>query len=332
MLTEEQQQKADELRDTRGWGDRRIASYIEATYWQVRKDRETRWPNGFTYTAKRQDGTVIHRIGALEDLDLIIPPDTGMKTLIYDIETAPTQAYVWSNWKTNVTGTIQDWYMLCFVYKWEGDDSIGFVSLPMDPSWEPQSNNDTYVVERLIALFDAADVTVAHNGDRFDRRKANARCILNNIDQPSPYTTVDTKKIAAREFAFNSNSLNNLAGYFDMGKKVQHTGFQLWLDCMAGDADGWELMHEYNVQDVLLLEELYLKLRPWSGLPGKPMAPNMNHFKENGSKSCPKCGSVNVIERGTHRTAASEFPTVKCLECRGYSRLRSRRKGFRAVQ
>jgi len=255
-----------------------------------------------------------------------------MKTLIYDIETAPTLAWVWSNWQTNVIATDQDWYMLCFVYKWEGDDSIGFSSIKHSPDFEPNKQDDKWVVERLAALFDAADVIVGHNGDRFDRRKTNARIILNGIDQPSPYMTVDTKKIAAREFAFNSNSLNNLASYFEMGKKTPHTGFQMWLDCMAGDDEAWELMEEYNVQDVLLLEELYLKLRPWSGLPGKPSAPNQNHWKDDDHFGCPKCGSDNIIERGTHRTGAAEYPTVKCLHCRGYSKMRQKIKGTRAVQ
>jgi hypothetical protein len=326
VLSQEQQDKSDDLRDRKGWGDRRIASLLKVSYGHVRGDRQKRWPAGFEYSED------VRKLQALEDLDLIEPPKSGMKTLIYDIETAPTKAWVWSNWQTNVIATDQDWYMLSFCYKWEGDDSVGFVSIFDNPGFVPNEPNDLWVAERLASLFDAADVLVAHNGNKFDRKKANARFILNDIDQPSPYMLVDTMMIARREFAFNSNSLNNLASYFKMGKKTPHTGFQMWLDCMDGDPEAWELMERYNVQDVLLLEELYLKLRPWSGLPGKPLAPNKNHWKPNGNFGCPKCGSDNVIERGTHRTAASEFPTVKCLHCRGYSRLRDKRKGIRKVQ
>lgn len=325
MLTSEQQTDSDELRDRHGWGDRKVATYLKLPYGQVRRDREARWPQGFTHSASER------KLQSLEALGLIAPPD-GMKTLIYDIETAPTKAWVWSNWQTNVIATDQDWYMLSFVYKWEGDDSIGFSGLMDNPDFKPNEPNDLWVAERLAALFDAADVLVAHNGNKFDRRKANARFILNGIDQPSPYQMVDTLLIARREFAFNSNSLNNLSSYFDLGKKTPNTGFAMWEGCMDGDPAAWEMMEEYNIQDVLLLEELYLKLRPWSGLPGKPAAPNRNHWKADGHMGCPKCGSDNIITRGTHRTGAAEYPTVKCLDCRGYSKLRQKTKGTRAVQ
>ena len=196
-MTPEQQLKADALRAQEGWGDRRIAKHLGLSYGKVRLDRERRNVKIEYEPAKLYP--------PLADLGLQEPPEEGPAVLIYDIETAPDLSWTWRNWQTNVIATVSDWYMLCFVYRWEGSDEIGFVSLPDDPEWEPGTGNDRYVAERLGALFDEADITVAHNGDRFDTRKANARLLLHDLPQPSPYQTVDTKKLASASFAFSSN-------------------------------------------------------------------------------------------------------------------------------
>jgi hypothetical protein len=52
-----------------------------------------------------------------------------------------------------------------------------------------------------------------------------------------------------------------------VGAKVKHSGFQLWIDCMAGNDKAWREMKKYQIQDVELLDNLYNVLLPW--LPGK---------------------------------------------------------------
>lgn len=258
---------------------------------------------------------------ALKSLGLRAAPKDGPAILIYDIETAPALAWVWSAYETNIIDVERDWYLLSFGYKWLGDSRVDFVGLNDSPGFTPFVEEDRYVAERLAALFDRADVVVAHNGDKFDRRKLNARLLVNRIDPPSPYQTVDTKKVSSREFAHLKNTLNDLGRLLDIGRKMEHQGFSLWLACMAGEAAGWKTMEKYNRQDVLLLEELYLTLLPWMGLPGKPAHPNVGHWKR-GETVCPKCGSDDLIKRGFHRSSVSEWQTLQCQNCRGYSRTR----------
>lgn len=259
--------------------------------------------------------------------DLLPPPTDGPAILVYDIETAPALAWVWSAYDTNIIDVEREWYMLCFAYKWLGQEDIGFVSLKQAKKFVPDKPNDMYVARRLAVLFDQADWTVAHNGDAFDRKKANARFLANGLDPPSPYQTVDTLKLARREFAHIKNNLNYLGHLHDIGGKVAHQGFGLWRGCMKGDSDSWDTMEQYNRQDVAVLEELYYKLLPWSGAPGKMATPNVAHFrpKVTGEVHCPKCGSNRMHRRGTHRTKVSEFQTFQCQACRGYSRSRTRK-------
>ena len=259
--------------------------------------------------------------------DLIPPPaaDTP-RILLYDIETAPALVWVWNQWKTNVISTEHDWYMLGFAYRWLGQDATGFVSIFQDPSFTADTTDDRLVADRLATLFDRADVTVAHNGDKFDRRKANARFLYWGIDPPSPYQTVDTKKEAQRYFANYSNSLNELGRLLGIGQKREHSGFNLWRRCMAGDPEAWADMEGYTVQDLDLLEGLYLRLLPWIGHPGQGQGVNVGLWTP-GEEVCPKCGCRKLIRRGTHRTRFSEFQTFQCAECRGYSRARKRERG-----
>ena len=258
---------------------------------------------------------------------LLAPPaaDTP-RILLYDIETAPALVWVWNQWNTNVISTEHDWYMLCFAYRWLGQNTTGFVSIYQDPTFTPDTCDDRMVAKQLALLFDQADATVAHNGDKFDRRKANARFLYWGIDPPSPYQTVDTKKESARYFANYSNALSELGRLLGIGEKQEHTGFSLWRRCMAGDPEAWRLMEEYNRQDVELLEGLYLRLLPWTGSPGLGPAVNLGLWHA-GEEMCPKCGGRRLIRRGTHRTRFSEFQTWQCHDCRGYSRSRRREPG-----
>lgn len=282
-----------------------------------------RFPEIPWYTVNPNRETPVDVDTEFERLGLIPPPDAGPAILFYDIETAPALAWIWAQWNTNAIAIESDWYMLSFAYKWLNQKEMGFVSIAQDPAFFPDTVNDKYVAERLAALFDRCDVSVAHNGDRFDRRKANQRFLKWDIDPPSPYQTIDTKKVAAREFAHMSNKLAELGRIHEIGDKEHHTGFELWRECMRGNMTFWKTMEKYNRKDVDLLEQVYLKLLPWIGLPGKPTGVNFG-FWDKGRMVCPNCGHDKLTQKGTHRTLVSEFPTYQCARCRTFSRFRKR--------
>lgn len=298
----EQQQAAKALRSL-DFGDRRIAAALGLSYHEVRRDRE-----------KCQSPSE-HRLAAA--------PSKGPKVLLYDIENTPSLCWVWNQFQTNVIATERDWHLLCFAYKWLGQKDIHFVSMFQDPNFEPDTTDDKYVAEKLAALFDEADVLVAHHGDVFDVRKANARFLFHGIDPPSPYRTIDTKKEAKRYTLNYSNSLNELGRLLKIGEKVEHRGFDLWRECMLGVPEAWQEMEQYNRGDVELLEKLYKKLVPWIGSPGHTSGLNYGLWS-SGKLVCSKCGSGDVIKRGFHRTKVNTYRTIQCKVCGGYSQLRLR--------
>ena len=180
--------------------------------------------------------------------------------------------------------------------------------------YKPGSENDKALVKQLWKLFDEADILIAHNGDNFDIKKANARFAYYKLPPPSPYKTIDTLKVARKYFQFTSNKLDDLGNHLGYGRKLAHTGFHLWKGCMNGDLQAWKHMVRYNRRDVELLEKIYLHLRPWIS-----NHPNVSILSDT-YNGCPACGSKNVMKMGTDITQTGRVQQYQCRDCKKWSR------------
>jgi hypothetical protein len=204
---------------------------------------------------------------------------------VYDIENSPSLGWVWQKFDTNVVELHQDWFLLCFAYKWLGESKTHYVSLPQfADAYKKDPKNDYHVVAALHALFDEADIVIAHNGNRFDQTKARARMLLHGFAPHTPFREIDTLKIARRHFNFTSNSLDDLCRQLGIGRKEYDGGIHTWLDCVNGDMKAWRRMEKYNRRDVKMLEELYNRLIPWI-----ENAPNLALMSDK-PDACPRCG------------------------------------------
>lgn len=232
------------------------------------------------------------------------------KILLVDLETSPLVSFNWGIYEQNAIKVVKEWHILCFAYKWLDGGATKVVSLPDFPMYKKNKDNDKEVVKKLHELFDEADIILAQNGDSFDIKKSNARFIYHGFSPPSQYKTIDTLKIARRNFKFTSNKLGDLGEYLGVGKKVSTGGFELWDKCMKGDLKAWSLMKRYCKQDVDLLEKVYLKLRPWS-----KTHPNLALFNTAEKESCPNCQSDNVQKRGYTPTNAIWYRRFQCQQC-----------------
>lgn len=229
-----------------------------------------------------------------------------MKVLTLDIETAPNLAYVWALFKQTVAinQLAEVSTVICWAAKWHDKKGVEFRS-------DHHDGHDA-MIARAHELLDEADVVVGWNSKAFDVKHLQREFLLADLPPAAPHHDVDLLTIARNRFKFASNKLNHVAKQLGVGAKVQHTGFELWRDCMSGDAKAWALMKRYNIQDVRLTEQLYDRLLPWiarhphQGLYGGPKA------------GCPRCGSLHAIIRGHRTTAVGRYPRYQCQVCRGY--------------
>jgi len=229
---------------------------------------------------------------------------------ILDIETKPIKAYCWGLWKQNIglNQIIDDWGILTFSFKWLGSPEVYWDSLLA-------SGSEKQLLENLWEFLDEADIIVAHNGDRFDINKINAKLLEYGIKPYSPIKSIDTLKVAKSRFAMTSNKLAYISKYLGFEGKMETGGMQLWIDCMNGCKKAYKKMVDYNIQDVIELEKVYEKLLPWIS-----NHPNLALYNGEDLPSCPKCGGKHIHFRGYTYTGVSKFRRFQCQDCGGWGR------------
>lgn len=230
------------------------------------------------------------------------------RILAIDIETAPILAYTFSTFKTNIghNQIVKPGRILCFTAQWDGDRTVQFYSEHQDGQQE--------MLQKLWDLLDEADIILHYNGSSFDNPWIRGELMLAGFNPPSPYQQIDLFQVMKSNTRLPSKKLDYVAKRFLDEQKVSHTGFQLWIDCMAGDEKGWRLMKKYAIKDTKLLLPLYKRIRPWIN-----NHPNVALIdgKELG---CPKCGSKKYQSRGYRHTNASTFRQFQCNDCGGWFR------------
>lgn len=226
-----------------------------------------------------------------------------MNITYFDIENSPILGHSWGMYEQNLLSVVKDNELLSFAYK-VNDGPIKVVSRRL--------YTEKQLAKLLWQLFDEADILVAHNGDQFDIKMANQYFIKFGLTPPSPYKSIDTKKIAKRYFRFAQNKLDYLGQFLFKEKKIS-TNMDLWFRCMAGNEKALLEMEKYNKQDVVLLYKVYQALKGWH-----TGHPNSNLYNGTAHK-CPICGG-NTQRRGMAYTRVSQYQRYQCIgECKGWS-------------
>jgi rubredoxin len=240
------------------------------------------------------------------------------KILLFDIETHPILAYTFQKWKTNINDDfiVQDWGILCWSAKWLFKDEILNDKLTKK---ELINRDDERVSESLWKLIDEADVIIAHNLVKFDLKKANTKFVQYNLGRPSPCQIIDTLQHVRRRFAITSNRLDYIAkNFFQIEGKMQ-TEKGLWRRCMDNEFGALVYMQDYCDKDVLVLEEVYLKIRGWIH-----PHPNIALLSMDINDGCPACGSEEKeFTKTNYNTYVNSYTAYRCKGCNHIYRSRA---------
>lgn len=226
------------------------------------------------------------------------------KILLLDIEWKPTKAYVWQPWQENITPEkiIEHGGLLCVGLKWLGSKEVVVFS-----EWE---HGHREMVELTHAMLSEAEMAVTYNGDKYDLKKLEGEFLLAGLPPPPTPTSVDVLK-AVKKFGFFMNRLGFVAPFLGLGGKLEHEGMALWTKVDKGDEKARKKMVKYCAQDVLLLEKLYKKIRPYI----------RNHPRTNKTTGhkCGACGSEKLQSRGYRYTKAFRIQRIQCQNCGSWS-------------
>lgn len=244
--------------------------------------------------------------------------DVPAKVLILDIETAPILAFVWGMWEQNVSmqQMRSDWFCLTWSAKWLFEDKIYSARLTSN---EAKTQNDKRIISSIWQMLNDADIVITHNGDKFDLRKLNTRFLIHGMNPPLPYISIDTLKHNRKQFAHSSNKLDYINRSLGITRKMENDGFPLWEKCYMGDALALKKMEDYNVQDVKILEDLYLRIRQWI----RPH-PNLGlHITDEKTVICHVCTGKNLKrEKKNYFTQTARYELCRCNDCGAISRER----------
>lgn len=227
-----------------------------------------------------------------------------MKILLLDIETSPILAHVWALWDQNVglNQIVNSGEVLCWAAKWLGEPEIYFA---------PKTIGTKQMLKRIHKLLDQADAVVTYNSNRFDLPILNGEFLKIGLHPPAPAKSIDLLSIVKNKFRFPSNKLAYVAPALGVGEKRGNSGFELWVQCMAGNKDAWEEMKQYNIHDTVILEGLFNKLRPWiRGLV----------IPDSAGLVCRSCNSPHLIRRGFSYTGVGKYQRYQCQDCGAWMR------------
>jgi len=230
-----------------------------------------------------------------------------IKRLFFDIETSYMTARVWRTGKqwVDANNLIDTTKIICIAYKWQEDNKVKTLV------WS-KKQDDSALIKKFIKVLGEADEIVAHNGDRFDIKQLRTRAIKENLLMFPQYRTLDTLKKARKYFSFPSNRLDYIGKFLEVGRKLDHEGFQMWIDVIEGKSqEKLNQMVEYCQQDVILLEDVFHVLSPY-------VDHNTNFAVHTGGKKwmCPHCGGGEVQMHHTDTTAMGYIKRHMKCKCK----------------
>ena len=236
------------------------------------------------------------------------------RRLFFDIETSPNIGMFWTaGFKKTILpeSIIKERAVICVAWKFAGNKRTRCIS------WD-KNHCDKAMLEQFVPIMESADEIVAHNGTRFDTPWLRTRCMFHDIPMAPDFMSLDTLTAARSKFYFNSNRLDYIAGYLQLGQK-RPTTLALWKAVMADDSRALRKMMDYCRHDVVLLEQVFDRMNQYI-VPKTSIADIVGN--------CPECGS-NRIHIKQHKILASGYKKtqLKCQECGKHLEVASSRIG-----
>ncbi len=231
----------------------------------------------------------------------------GARILTFDIETSLMKVYAWRTGEqyVNASNIIDDWFVHCWAAKWLGEDKV--LHAVQTPK-EAKAKDDERIVKKMWKLINEADIIVGHNIKSFDLKKLNWRWLVHGLDEPMNYKPVDTLQIARSKFGASSRALDYLTKELKIPNKTD-TNYELWKLCYAGNGKALKKMGLYCQNDILINEELYIRLRGWANT-----HPNLGLYYDK--QVCRNCASPDLVPQlKLAVTPANKYRTYRCAEC-----------------
>jgi len=221
------------------------------------------------------------------------------RVLFFDIES------------TNLNATFGT--ILCIGYKWLGNPRVRVPTI-LDYS-KHNFLDDKGLVKAFAEVYNSADYSCGHYAQRFDVPMIQSKLIKYGLPPLAPVPLIDTWRVARDNFKLHSNRLATIQEFLGCTHSKTGINFDDWLQAAHGSKRALRQVVEHCRLDVLVLEEVFLKLRPLM-----KNEPARHLFTNTDGEACVSCGSKRVQSRGYQVTRTRKFQRFQCQDCGRWQR------------
>lgn len=242
------------------------------------------------------------------------------KVLIFDLETAPMQSWIWSPGKQyvghkNLVKGQDQYRIICIGYAWND----GKPAKCIDWGYDEQSTKRC--VEEFDTIAKTADLIIGKNSARFDVPMLNSCRMLAGLPGLPAWALShdDLEQQMRKYFRLPSQSLDYISKHLGLGGKDKME-MQDWIDICEKNDNGeksLKKMVKYCKKDVEDTRMLWKMLSEHFDSKF-----NYNRFIEEAFNMCCKhadCGSSNLKKDGIRQNGQGKFQCYTCSECGRYA-------------
>lgn len=196
--------------------------------------------------------------------------------------------------------------LFCMGYKYSNEDKVRLLSV-----WDTDQKDpldDKELCKQIRAVLSEADMLVTYNGIKCDVPFIQTRLLHHKLDPLPPIAHKDVYYTAKFKLKLSRNRLYDVENFLGLKDKKTPVKLYKWLQALVGNKQAQNEILHHCKQDVLVLEQAYLKLRPLM----------LAHPRLQGYGVCNKCGGTLLKNKIYYSADKYHKITLKCRSCKGY--------------
>ena len=228
---------------------------------------------------------------------------------------------LWDIESTNLNANFG--YILSIAVKDLGSKKVRCYAVDDYPLYKKDPTSDKALLEEATQDLASAGAWVTWYGAGFDVPFVNTRLLAHGMAPMPPIPHIDGWKIARYKMKLHSNRLASVSSFLNIQEKTPLNG-PIWIKASAGDKKALQYIKEHNVQDVIVLEEAFNRIKPL--ITNGPNLSLLNRFERSTTKLggphvqlCPVCSSSSLQKRGLSITTTGRRQRYQCSDCGGWS-------------
>lgn len=160
----------------------------------------------------------------------------------------------------------------------------------------------------------SVDVWLYHFGVYYDLPFINTRLLYHGLPVlPPNFAAIDTWRISRNRLKLRNNRLITISEFLGTEDEKNAIKPEQWIRALGGHRPSMDYIVEHNRRDVLVLEEIYNRLRPL-------VLDHPSRGLVDGRGGCGVCGEQKLKKRGFHITRTRKYQRYQCSGCGAWSK------------